>query len=158
MRLNRVNTFGTPEKLCIRCALCHTLRQLYSEHYYPCGSWPWHCHRYDRTIAISPAYYTPDSKIHVANMGPTWVLSAPDGPHVGPMDLAIRDVQQNSSQMVNKTIRQCFIPTWFCSYHCCFEAYKCSRQVHTLQHPWMDEAWTLIKYCLRFPISILYGQ
>ena len=23
-------------------------------------------------------------------MGPTWVLSAPDGPHVGPMNLAIR--------------------------------------------------------------------
>ena len=25
-----------------------------------------------------------------ANMGPTWVLSAPDGPHAGPMNLAIR--------------------------------------------------------------------
>ena len=34
----------------------------------------------------------PDSKIHGANMGPTWVLSAPDGPHVGPMNLAIRDL------------------------------------------------------------------
>ena len=32
----------------------------------------------------------PDSKEHGANMGPTWVLSAPDEPHVGPMDLAIR--------------------------------------------------------------------
>ena len=31
----------------------------------------------------------PDSKVHGANMGPTWVLSAPDGPYVGPMDLAI---------------------------------------------------------------------
>ena len=31
-----------------------------------------------------------DSKIHGANMGPTWVLSVPDGPHVGPMNLAIR--------------------------------------------------------------------
>ena len=30
-----------------------------------------------------------DSKVHGANMGPTWVLSAPDGPHVGPMNLAI---------------------------------------------------------------------
>ena len=30
----------------------------------------------------------PDSKVHGANMGPTWVLSAPDGPHVGPMNLA----------------------------------------------------------------------
>ena len=32
----------------------------------------------------------PDSKVHGANMGPTWVLSAPDGPHVGHMNLAIR--------------------------------------------------------------------
>ena len=32
----------------------------------------------------------PDSKTHVANMAPTWVLSAPDGPHVGPMNFAIR--------------------------------------------------------------------
>ena len=33
----------------------------------------------------------PDSKVHGDNMGPTWVLSAPDGPHGGPMNLAIRD-------------------------------------------------------------------
>ena len=32
----------------------------------------------------------PDSKVHVANMGSTWVLSAPGGPHVGPMNLVIR--------------------------------------------------------------------
>ena len=31
--------------------------------------------------------------VHVANMGPTWALSAPDGPHVGPMNLTIRDVK-----------------------------------------------------------------
>ena len=36
------------------------------------------------------AYNYPDSKDHGANMGPTWVLSAPAGPHIGPMDLAIR--------------------------------------------------------------------
>ena len=35
---------------------------------------------------------SPDSKVHGANMGPTWVLSAADGPHVGPMNLAIREV------------------------------------------------------------------
>ena len=32
----------------------------------------------------------PDSKDHGANMGPTWDLSAPGGPHVGPINLAIR--------------------------------------------------------------------
>ena len=36
----------------------------------------------------------PDCKVHWANMGPTWVLSAPDGSHVGPMNLAIRCVSQ----------------------------------------------------------------
>ena len=34
--------------------------------------------------------YIPDSKVHGANMGPTWVLPSPGGPHVGPMNLAIR--------------------------------------------------------------------
>ena len=32
----------------------------------------------------------PDNKIHGANMGPTWVLLAPGGPHVGPINLVIR--------------------------------------------------------------------
>ena len=32
----------------------------------------------------------PDSKAHGANMGPTRVLSAPGGPHVGSMKLAFR--------------------------------------------------------------------
>ena len=31
----------------------------------------------------------PDSKVHVVNMSPTWVLSAPDGPHADPMNFAI---------------------------------------------------------------------
>ena len=32
----------------------------------------------------------PDNNFHGAHLGPTWVLSAPGGPHVGPMNLAIR--------------------------------------------------------------------
>ena len=32
----------------------------------------------------------PNSKVHGANMGPTWVLPAPGGPRVGPLNLAIR--------------------------------------------------------------------
>ena len=32
----------------------------------------------------------PDSKVYGANMEPTWVLSVPDGPHVGAMKLANR--------------------------------------------------------------------
>ena len=34
---------------------------------------------------------TSDSKVHVAHVGPTWDLSAPGGPHVGPINFAIRD-------------------------------------------------------------------
>ena len=33
----------------------------------------------------------PDSKVHGANMGPTWGRQDPGGPHVGPMNLAIWD-------------------------------------------------------------------
>ena len=33
----------------------------------------------------------PDSKVHGTNMGPTWVLPAPGGPHVSPMNFAIRE-------------------------------------------------------------------
>ena len=35
-------------------------------------------------------YVHPDSKVHGANMGPTLVLSAQDGLHVGPMSLCIK--------------------------------------------------------------------
>ena len=42
------------------------------------------------TMTSTITDYFPDSKVHGANMGPTLVLSAPDGPHVGPMNLAIR--------------------------------------------------------------------
>ena len=33
----------------------------------------------------------PDSKVHGAYMGPTWGRQDPGGPHVGPMNLAIRE-------------------------------------------------------------------
>ena len=42
----------------------------------------------------------PDSKVHGANMGPTWALSVPDGPHVGPMNLAIWEVFINGCSNV----------------------------------------------------------
>ena len=69
---------------------CHSMRTVVN--YYELV-WPW----LDTGFALS--YFDrlrrstdrfPDSKVHGANMGPTWVLSAPDGPHVGPMNLAIR--------------------------------------------------------------------
>ena len=44
----------------------------------------------EEIITCITCVYVPDSKVHWANMGPTWVLSAPDGPYVGPTNLAIR--------------------------------------------------------------------
>ena len=52
------------------------------------------------TLEILESCTKPESKVHGANMGPTWVLSAPDGPHVGPMNLAIReDISMSKSLM-----------------------------------------------------------
>ena len=54
-------------------------------------------------------YMVPDSKVHVAHMGSTWAVSAPGGPHVGPMNLAIRDIRgrrqfTNRPYLTNPTI------------------------------------------------------
>ena len=76
-------------------------------HDYMSGVW-WHAARDRQSSNISPCIldrsiwitiagdllnsnqHGPDNKVHGANMGPTWVLSAPDGPHVGPMNLSFR--------------------------------------------------------------------
>ena len=42
------------------------------------------------TMLFIVLQHCPYSRVHGANMGHTWVLSAPDGPHIGPMNLAIR--------------------------------------------------------------------
>ena len=78
--------------------------------------------RYSRE-AIHSFYFLraiPDTKVHGANMGPTWVLSAPDGPHVGPMNHAIRDISSNILYVVgwlfapNTAVRQAGVETsWF---------------------------------------------
>ena len=45
----------------------------------------------DRWIPLAKASDAdPNSKVHGANMVPTWVMSASDGPHVGPMNLAMQ--------------------------------------------------------------------
>ena len=54
-------------------------------------------YQYMNLFEITLSVNIPDSKVHGANMGPTWVRSAPDGPHVGPMNLAIGDMLQSFS-------------------------------------------------------------
>ena len=53
----------------------------------------------------------PDSEVHGGNMGPTWVLSAPDGPHVGPMNLVIRVDDVSESLMRNRHLPWVVITT-----------------------------------------------
>ena len=48
----------------------------------------------------------PDSKIHGANMGPTCGRQDPDGPHVGPINLAIRG---NILQTMGKRVTRCYL-------------------------------------------------
>ena len=47
---------------------------------------------FGRLSHIRPVGTIPESKVHGAYMGPTWGRQDPGGPHVGPMNLAIRDV------------------------------------------------------------------
>ena len=58
----------------------------------------------------------PDNKVHGANMGPTWVLSAPDGPHVGPTNLVIRE-QLQVLQLVIFHTPQIYVVRKHLSYH-----------------------------------------
>ena len=60
----------------------------WSIHLKPQPRWSW-CSLNISSLPTAPVRF-PDSKVHGANMGPTWVLSAPGGPHVVPMNLAIR--------------------------------------------------------------------
>ena len=46
----------------------------------------------------------PDSKVHGPSIGPTWFLSAPGGPHVGPINLAFRDDHDITNH--GKTMRE----------------------------------------------------
>ena len=96
---------------------------------------------------------TPDSKIHGANMGPTWVLSAPDGPHVGPMNLAIRDaLKHHAGSPVQICENRCLhaSSSLFCIY-CCM---RWSNLRHHMafgdtRHDTNNMAYAMVTYSLR---------
>ena len=60
-----------------------------------------------KTINKFPDFkdFIPDSNVHGANMGPTWVLSSPGGPHVGPMNLVIWDASKHG-------VHDCIVAEW----------------------------------------------
>ena len=49
-------------------------------------------HWYHNNPDSAPEGLTSDSKVHGAKMGPIWGRQDPGGPHVGPMNFAIWDV------------------------------------------------------------------
>ena len=60
----------------------------------------------------------PDSKFHGANMGPIWGRQNPGGPHVGPMNLAIRvgtpmDLKGQMTMALHTYRPRQFQLTWF---------------------------------------------
>ena len=57
----------------------------------------------------------PDRKVHGANIGLTWVLSAPNGPHVGPTNLAVRDVNKDLCQVILQ-LRHRQAREWYVAY------------------------------------------
>ena len=66
-----------------------------SHRFDPCYLLTWKCcvqyYIISNWFAVTPNHTSnhPDSKVQGATMGPTWVLSAPDGPHGGPINLAV---------------------------------------------------------------------
>ena len=62
----------------------HCGSQLLKHLWYKCTIW-------SHMFLMIMTRITQIAKVHGANMGPTWVLSAPAGPHVGPMNFAIRE-------------------------------------------------------------------
>ena len=85
----------------------------------------------------------PDSKIHGANIGPTWVLLAQCGSHVSPMNLAIMDTQEHPF---------CFLSPWY------LDALKMQFYINgqgfIIRHP-MLFVMTSVRFHFHFSILIL---
>ena len=112
-------------------------------------------------------WFFPDSKVHGANMGPTWVLSAPDRPHGGPMNLVIRVSTLRSQlwpcyciwygshcKLFNKItpyfLTRCSIMENICVSECLIS--------YSTQSHYLKSCWIIIKWALstRLQIRIKY--
>ena len=72
-------------------------------------------HRADLFLIFSGVFLSSDSKVHGADMGPTWVLSAPDGTYFGLMNLAIRGYPR--SFFSDELPEDCVFGTSKCQQH-----------------------------------------
>ena len=60
-------------------------------------------------LRICRGCYFPDNKVYGANIVPTWVLSAPGGSHVGPMNLAIMVLWNTLGTVCKQCLLACSI-------------------------------------------------
>ena len=80
--------------ICTRTCIIHVCKM--QEIYFVSSS----MHVMERTFT----HLYPDNKVHGANIGPNWVLSAPVGPYAGPMNLAIRVYILNMSERNDRVV------------------------------------------------------
>ena len=90
----------------------------------------------------------PDSKVHGANMGPTWVLSAPYGPLVGPMNLAIREGYYGSpSQSVAHMVWICAACDVLYKIDHCNSRYWKARKDYTWWRHQIETFYASLAFC-----------
>ena len=101
---------------------------------------------YERRLLVMDMFS--DSKVHGDNKGPTWVLSAPDRPHIGPMNLAIRVITSKWNWDV--MIHDCFKIIIHCSAVVTF------RQSHYLLH--LHYLCNIMQPALTLMYSLCFGN
>ena len=93
-----------------------------------------------------------DSKVHRAYMGPTWGQQDPGGPHIGPMNLAIRVIYLPKSQVeINRVFKggySVFNANW--RIHAHIKIRVCWKTMH-VNIPVFAHSYTSVR-------SILHGQ
>ena len=104
-------SYAHMEYLCCGRSRCLTKQELWGNQ----NHIKWRYIRYDNMIwpHITDKQ---ENKVHGANMGPTWALSAPDGPHGGPMNLAIRERTDQDLSNKPRRVQQYFRHSIYLSF------------------------------------------
>ena len=101
-------------------------------------------------MLLSPPCRILDSKVRGTNMGPAWVLSAPDGPNVGPMNLVgrmhyhailYRTISKVYNALKLRELATCTskIMIEICRYICrCLLFYSCNHWLRQWYGTWSE--------------------
>ena len=123
--------------------------------------------------------FFPDSNSHVANMGPTWVLSVPGGPYVGPMRTNLNNLRlfsikrykiriyiffQNINHVKGNAdgLMQTYVTPLLmhCSYASSASIHRCTvltlhvsvTCIHGTKHDWQEKFYSL--HCSPLPLMV----